>query len=112
MELKTNKVVLIVIGIIIAYLLIVYLPKQQELKSRQQENTLIQQETSLRKQVYELCVKEIDESGKTVGDYLKWQLNTNQITQQEFLGGLALFASKRDESVTNCIEKRLQDYNR
>ena len=103
---KNNKIIvgsLVIIAISIAYYLLLYLPKQQELR-------LQQQETNLRKQTYELCVKEEDES---VDKFTEFLIRENPaITKQELGDKLMPILTKRDELVANCVEKRLQEYNK
>lgn len=120
MELKNNRIVLIAIGIIIAYLMLVYLPKQEELKLRQQENALIQQETSLRKQTYEICLKEFDKLYDDSSDMFRYvfakQVIAGTITEQEMnqklFNALTPILNSKDTLITKCVEKRLQEYKK
>lgn len=106
MKLTNNKLVvgsLVLIAVSVAYYLLIYLPKQQELRVRQEE-------ISLRKQVYELCLKEYVQMENSLGDFLAQQRLQGQITQQEMGEKSLLLQSKKDEFLTNCVEKRLQGY--
>ncbi|MEK7534079.1 MAG: hypothetical protein AAB600_01965 [Patescibacteria group bacterium] len=101
MELRNQKILivsLVVIAISIAYYVLIYLPKQQDI--------------TLRKQVYELCVKEVAEARKTLGQYFNQQFLAQEIDQKKYLETLALVASRNDEVIANCVEKRLQEYKR
>ena len=71
-----------------------------------------QQEISIRKQVYELCLKEYDQMENSLGDFLAQQRIVGQITQDEMVGKALLLQSKKDEFLTNCIEKRIKGYNK
>lgn len=108
MKLKNDKLVigsLVLIAASISYYLLIYLPKQQELKVRQEEITL-------RKQVYEICFKEFTEMETSLGDFLAQQRLAGQITQQEMGEKTILLESKKDDFLTNCVEKRLQGYQK
>jgi len=114
MELKNNKIVsgaLILIAIAIAYYLLISLPKQQELRSQQQE-------ISLRKQTYEICLKEFEELSNNDAGIRYWsgQVVAGELTEEEMKQKITelTFAvlSKKDEFLVNCVEKRLQEYNK
>lgn len=103
---KNNKLIvgsLVVIAFSVAYYLLIYLPKQQELNLRQQE-------TNLKKQTYELCLKEFEELNDKAIEL--WIRENPAITKQELGEKLMPILSKKDEIVTNCVEKRLQEYKK
>ncbi|MEK7534085.1 MAG: hypothetical protein AAB600_01995 [Patescibacteria group bacterium] len=92
---KNNQLVVgsfIIIALSIAYYLLLYLPKQQEI--------------SLRKQVYEVCLKETDSSEllNNQADVLMGQYGKED--------GITKWGVIRDTWVNNCVEKRLQEYNK
>ncbi len=105
-EMKSNHLVvgsLVVLALSVAYYLLLYLPKQQELRLQQQEITL-------RKQTYEVCQKEEDESIDKITEFF---IKENPvITKQELGEKLIPVITKRDELVANCVEKRLQEYRK
>src|SRR3989344_4027157 len=107
MELKNNKIVsgaLILIAIAIAYYLLISLPKQQEI--------------SLRKQTYEICLKEFEELSNNDAGIRYWsgQVVAGELTEEEMKQKITEFTfavlSKKDEFIVNCVEKRLQEYNK
>lgn len=98
---KSNKFVIgsfAIMGISIAYFLLVYIPKQQE--------------TNLRKQTYELCLKDWNKVDEDTKDILARQFSAGQITKEELADKVLLINSKKDEYLTNCVEKRLQEYKK
>lgn len=110
-EVKNNKFIvigvvcsLVVITLLIAFYLLIYLPKQQEI--------------TLRKQVYELCIKEFNElsNSDTYVRYLGEQVVARKMTEEEMKQKIAelviLMQSKKDEIITNCVEKRLSEYKK
>ncbi|MBI2017441.1 hypothetical protein HYS92_00160 [Candidatus Daviesbacteria bacterium] len=108
MKLRNNILVIgsvVLIAIAVAYYFLIYLPKQQELR-------LLQEETTLRKQTYELCLKEvnnlIDESVNTLGRMFA----AGEITKQVMEDRVMILLSKKDEVITNCVEKRIQEYRK
>lgn len=108
MKLMNNKVALgalVLIAIAVAYFLLVYLPKQQELR-------LQQQETNLRRQTYEICLKEYDELSDSAGSALAQRAANREITEQEMQERILLIVTGKDKIVTNCVEKRLGEYKK
>ena len=84
---KSNQLVmgsLVVITLSVAYYLLLYLPKQQDI--------------ALRKQTYELCRKEWMES--KVMQVLVGVVSSSELTDTF------------NKMVSNCVEKRLQEYKR
>lgn len=106
MKNKNNMVIVgsvAVIALSVAYYLLLYLPKQQELR-------LQEQETSLRKQTYELCLKEWNDISDSSDEFWASQVVARQITQGERIQRAMDFATQKDKFLTNCVEKRLQEY--
>lgn len=94
-KMKNNKLIIgsvVVIALSIAYYLLAYLPKQQEI--------------SLRRQVYELCLKETN-SNKAFEDK-GYELMT-QYGKEE---GIKMWGAQREIMIQSCVEKRLQEYKK
>ncbi|MDD5415926.1 MAG: hypothetical protein PHE48_02880 [Candidatus Daviesbacteria bacterium] len=106
MRLANTKIViglLVLIAVSVAYFFLIYLPKQQEFRLRQQE-------TTLRKQTYELCLKEWNGMYDKAGELFVRE--NPEITKQELGDKLIPIINKKDEIITNCVEKRLQEYKK
>lgn len=101
---KNNKFIIIGVGLLaitaiaISYYLFAYIPKQREI--------------TLRKQTYELCVKEQGETSDAAVRVLSQRVVNGEITKQVMDKALVLLNTKRDEMINNCVEKRLQEYKK
>ena len=83
---------LVVVALSFAYYLLVSLPKQQDI--------------TLRKQTYELCLKEIN-SSRVYTD-----VGNSLVKQYGLVEGGKEFGVIYNEAVASCVEKRLQEYNK
>lgn len=107
---KNNKFILVTVGlfvaiiVLVAYYLLVYQPKQQEI--------------ILRKQTYELCVKKFDEISNSdaylrllAGEVVAGRMTKTEMNQELAKWVFALQARK-DGFLAECVEKRLNEYKK